>query len=112
MPRFACGLILVFGLLISIVALPAVALGQTWDGLGADNNWTTVGNWSGGVPSNTNPGSANVIFAGATRPLPNVDTNNPWRILSLTFGNTATAFTIERSRHASVPVGHAFYSGA
>lgn len=32
-----------------ITALPCEAANDTWTGFGADNHWTTVGNWSGGV---------------------------------------------------------------
>src|SRR4051812_8532801 len=49
--------------ILSVVLIVSVqcasAFDRTWTGLGADNNWTTVQNWSGGaVPSSLE----NVIF--------------------------------------------------
>jgi hypothetical protein len=64
---------------------------QTWNGGGADNNWSTSQNWSPlGAPAND--GTANLIMAGAIRLTSNIDT--PWSINTLTFNNSAGAFTI------------------
>src|SRR5262245_11618762 len=64
---------------------------QTWDGGGADDNWSTAGNWSpNGVPLNN--GSSSLTFAGNSRLTPNVDT--PWSIGSLVFDNTAGPFVL------------------
>ncbi len=69
--------------------LPARA--QTWDGGGTDNNWTTANNWNpNGAPLNN--GTANVSFAGATRPTPTV--NAPYSVNSITFVSGAASFTI------------------
>ncbi len=67
---------------------------QTWNGGGANDNWSTAGNWTGGVPANPSPaaGTANVFFDGTLRLAPNIDV--AWNINSLTFNATAGAFTI------------------
>lgn len=67
---------------------------QTWDGGGANNNWTTVNNWNpDAVPAND--GTANVIFAGTVRLTVNVDFAR--NVNSITFNNTAGAFTLAGS---------------
>src|SRR6266550_2914320 len=70
------------------------ASAQTWNGAGANDNWSTIANWIGSTPP-ANNGTANVIFAGATRLTPNVDA--AWNINSLTFNNTSGLFTISGS---------------
>src|ERR1041384_1305361 len=76
--------------LVLLVAAPG-ALAQTWNGLGANDNWQTAANWIGGVAP-ANNGTANISFAGTTRLTPNVDV--VYAINSLTFNNTSGAFTI------------------
>ena len=62
---------------------------DVWNGLGADNNWTTGGNWRSGLT----PGTGDfVTFAGSTRLTPNM--NNNYSIGSLAFDPTAGAFNI------------------
>jgi autotransporter-associated beta strand protein len=81
-----------------LVALLCVLLGsaaqspaQTWDGGGANDNWDTANNWNpNGVPAND--GTANLTFGGATRPTPDLNLN--FDVNSLTFNNTAGAFTL------------------
>jgi len=71
--------------------LPGVVHGQTWDGGGADNNWSTAANWSGNaVPVNS--GTASVTFAGSTRLAPVV--NSSVDVRRVTFDNTAGAFNV------------------
>ncbi|MHC4503270.1 MAG: hypothetical protein ACYTFI_08200, partial [Planctomycetota bacterium] len=68
---------------------PAVTF--TWDGGGADNNWSTGANWVGDVaPDPAVPDD--IVFAGATRLTPNVDV--AWSVNSITFAATADTFTI------------------
>ncbi len=68
-----------------------IASAQTWDGGGADNNWTTPANWNpDGVPANN--GSAPVTFGGVTRPSPIV--NAAQDVLSLTFAPGSAAFVL------------------
>ena len=80
---------------VLLLALANSGLAQTWNGGGANNNWSTGANWSGGVaPANPIPGAgtADVIFSGSTRLTPVIDT--PWNIDSLTFSATAGAFNV------------------
>jgi hypothetical protein len=49
------------------VAVPATGEAQTtftWNGGGADNNWTTAANWGGTAPVADDL----LVFSGATRP--------------------------------------------
>lgn len=64
----------------------------TWDGGGSDNNFTSGLNWSGDVAPDRSA-SADLIFAGTTRLTPNANWGG-WTVNSLTFGNTAGAFTL------------------
>lgn len=77
-------------LLAGLTAVAAQA-GDTWDGGGVDNDWSTANNWNpNGIPLNN--GTANLIFGGTTRLSPNLDIN--WSISSITFNNTAGGFSI------------------
>lgn len=86
--RMMLGLVLVFW-------LPAVAVGQTWDGGSAStNNWNDGNNWSpNAVPAND--GTATPNFAGSTRLGPVVNVN--FDVRGVTFDNAAGAFTISSS---------------
>ena len=64
---------------------------RTWNGGGADNNWTTAANWVGGQPPL--PGDA-LVFAGATRPAPNNDFAASTSFAGITFNSGAAAFTV------------------
>ncbi len=75
---------------IAVARLPA-AKAQTWDGGGANNNWTNGLNWAGDVAP-VNNGTANIVMAGVVRLTPTVDLAQDIR--TLTFNNTAGAFTI------------------
>lgn len=64
-----------------LAALPAAA--QTWTGAGADNNWSTGANWSGGAAPASAP-STRLTFSGPTsRVSPVVDV--PWTVNQLDF---------------------------
>jgi fibronectin-binding autotransporter adhesin len=88
------------GLLRVMIALTAFficgatytsAVAQTWNGLGANDNFSNANNWTPvGVPAND--GTANLTFSGSTRLTPNVDV--PWSTNSISIGATAGAFTI------------------
>nr|MBA3936178.1 autotransporter-associated beta strand repeat-containing protein [Planctomycetota bacterium] len=67
---------------------------STWTGGGGDNNWTTAANWGGVAPV---AGDA-LVFAGSTRLTPNVDFAAGTSFASITFDNTAGAFTIGGNR--------------
>src|SRR5258706_8872152 len=77
--------------LAALLVFAGRATAQTWNGLGANDNWQTIANWTSGVAP-VNNGTANVIFGGTTRLSPNVDV--VYNINSLTFNNTAGLFTI------------------
>ena len=63
---------------------------ETWNGLAANNNWSSGTNWVSTAP----PGfsSDTLIFAGSTNILPNM--NNNYEVAGLTFDGTAANFTI------------------
>lgn len=76
-----------------MLALPAVLSAQSlWSGGGADNNFLTAANWSGG----TAPVSGNtttVQFAGSTNTSVELDDN--FELQQLTFNSGASAFTLD-----------------
>src|SRR4051812_40413821 len=55
----------------------STAQAQTWTGLGADNKWSTVGNWDTGVPGSGNQanfvdtgnGNTNISLSGGNQPI-------------------------------------------
>ena len=73
----------------------AQAQTSTWTGGGADANWSTAANWSGGLPASSS--ATSLIFAGTTNigtlatPL-NQNIANPFRLDQLTFNAGAGAF--------------------
>ena len=62
----------------------------TWNGLAADNNWTSNLNWASGYA----PGYVgdSLTFAGTTRLTPNMDAS--YSLTGLTFDGSAGSFTI------------------
>ena len=84
------------------VGLDPVFISRTWDGGGANNNWITNANWSLDVQP-LNNATADLIFAGSVRLTPSVDT--AWNVHSLTFNNTAGAFTITGPQGVTVGTG-------
>jgi autotransporter-associated beta strand protein len=71
------------------IALTVIGTSEVWNGLGGDNNWSTVANWISGV----SPGPGDfVTFAGTTQLTPNME--NSYSISSLTFSNNAGSFNI------------------
>ncbi len=84
------------------VALDPAFTSRTWDGGGANSNWTTNANWTLDLqPLNT--GTADLVFAGNVRLAPSVDT--AWNVRSITFDNTAGAFSIGGPQGVTVGVG-------
>ena len=72
-------------------ALPAMAqITNTWNGGGADDNWTTAGNWSPGTPS----AGDSLIFDGSTRLTPNNDLTSGTLIGGINFAPGASPFTL------------------
>src|SRR5262249_15596747 len=89
---FPQGLSFALCLSASLVSRAAVF---TWDGGGANDDWTTAANWAGDIAPPNN-GSADVVFAGSTRLTPNVNAN--WDVLSLSFAAGASAFNVGGSQ--------------
>ncbi|MCX5684606.1 MAG: hypothetical protein NT049_13080, partial [Planctomycetota bacterium] len=63
----------------------------SWDGGGADNNWSTLNNWSDNLKP-ANDGTITIHMAGLVRPAPNVDV--AWNIAGLIFDAGAAPFTL------------------
>src|SRR4051812_27584122 len=76
---------------IWVLAFVGPIQAQTWDGGGANQNWSTAQNWSSDLAP-LNNGTASLIFAGSVFLSPNVDT--AWSINSLGFSSGASSFTI------------------
>jgi T5SS/PEP-CTERM-associated repeat protein/autotransporter-associated beta strand protein len=69
--------------------------GETWDGGGTDNEWSTAANWNGlrgDVSAPPNDGTADIIMAGTIKLSNILDVD--WDVNSLTFNNTAGAFSV------------------
>ncbi len=64
-----------------LAASPAMA--QTWTGAGANDNWSTGANWSGGVPPASSPATQLTFPTSTPRRTPVVDT--PWTVNQLNF---------------------------
>ncbi len=62
---------------------------QTWDGLAADDNWSSGLNWVSTVSPVTGD---YLIFAGSTRPTPSMDADN--NMSGLAFAGGAASFTV------------------
>ncbi len=81
--------------------------GETWDGGGANNNWTTVLNWNSDGPGRDeappNDGTADILMAGTTRLTPLV--NVAYDIRSLTFNSNAGAFVILGAQELTIGAG-------
>jgi T5SS/PEP-CTERM-associated repeat protein len=84
------------------VTLDPVFTGRAWDGGGANNDWATDNNWDLNVEP-LNNGTANLVFAGNVRLTPSVDT--AWSVASITFNNTAGAFTITGPQGVTIAAG-------
>lgn len=86
-PGTATGALLTFLLLCAGMAGAAT---RTWSGGGADNNWSTPGNWGGTAPS----AGDDLVFAGVTRLAPVNDFAANTGFNSISFAGGAGAFTI------------------
>ena len=86
-PRFKNALLTASALFAAVAA----SYGQTWDGGGANDNWSTGANWNADVAP-VNDGNADVIFAGSTRTSPIMDVD--WAIKTLTFASGASAYNL------------------
>ncbi|HEX9047018.1 MAG TPA: hypothetical protein VF988_08315, partial [Verrucomicrobiae bacterium] len=73
----------------SIQSLLPTGAASVWSGAGADNNWSTAGNWAS---TNAPAYNDSVVFAGSTQLTVNMDSGNG--LSSLTFSNNAGSFNI------------------
>ncbi len=62
---------------------------QTWNGGGANDNWSSAANWVSGVAPVTGDF---LTFAGVARPTPSMDTS--YNLTGVAFDTTATSFTL------------------
>jgi fibronectin-binding autotransporter adhesin len=78
---------------VGLAGVSATALqGQTtWDGGGANSNWSTAANWNANIAPG-NPSNSVLHFGGTLRLTPNVDSN--WTVNGLAFDTGAGAFVI------------------
>ena len=73
----------------------------TWDGGGANNNWTTGSNWVGNVAP-TAGNSSDLTFSGSTRPGATVNSGSTFQVNSITFdAGATTTFTISGGNASS-----------
>ena len=73
----------------------------TWDGGGANNNWTTGSNWVGNVAP-TAANSSDLTFSGSTRPGATVNSGSTFQVNSITFdAGATTTFTISGGNASS-----------
>jgi autotransporter-associated beta strand protein len=87
-----------FGVLFTV--LPS---GRIWTGgSSVDNNWSSSANWQGNLAPSLSGNS--LIFAGTTRPTPNMDNN--YSVSGLVFSNTAGGFTINSSNGSTLTNGN------
>jgi len=93
-------------LLLILAAQPAHAASITWDGGGADNNWSTAQNWSG----DTLPGTADLaIFDGTSTTNATIDAAVDVGGIQIASGYTGT---ITQATGITLTVGAQHYSQA
>src|SRR5687767_13469270 len=86
---------------VAVLAWGVAARGQTWDGGGANDNFTAVNNWNpNAVPVNN--GTANLVFDGLVRLTPQVNVN--FDVARVTFGPTAGGFDIGAINNSTLTV--------
>lgn len=80
-------------LLLFIAVQPAAGATFTWNGDGADNNWSTPDNWVGDAAPGNPAADDDLVFSGATDPNPVVDA--AWSgVQSISFSGATTPFTL------------------
>ena len=80
--------------LLSALCYPTLTWGQTWNGGGANDNWTTGANWGGTAPL----AGSSLTFGGTTRLGPVNDFAADTAFTNITFNNTAGAFILTGNR--------------
>lgn len=89
---------------ILLIATILVCSGQTWTGGGANDNWSTAGNWTS-LP--TNDGSDQLVFSGTVGLTPFTDV--PWSLDELVFDATAGSFTLSGSDITVISRGGGYF---
>ena len=74
----------VASLFIGALAAAVPAQAQTWNGAGANDNWSTGANWSGGVAP-ASSAATHLTFGASPRPTPVVDA--PWTVNRMDFAS-------------------------
>ncbi len=74
-----------------MLSLPLSAATATWNGGGADDNWSTTANWVLGVAP---AAGDDLVFGGSRRPTPNNNLTADISFNSITFNSGAGAFVI------------------
>jgi hypothetical protein len=83
-------------LIIALLSISAQADTHTWNGGGADNNWTTAANWGG-----TSPVSGDSLsFDGNTRLTPSNNFAAGTAFSNVTFNSNAGAFILSGNTFA------------
>ena len=105
--RLASALARLLTLLAIAGSLSSVAQGgETWDGGGGNNQWSTGANWNtvrGNESPPTHDGTADIIMAGTTKLSNQLDVD--WDVNSLTFNNTAGAFSVNGFSGVTLGIG-------
>ncbi|QVL33568.1 hypothetical protein KIH39_06555 [Telmatocola sphagniphila] len=94
--RYAILTIFVAGAFLTCGLDQAIAQTYTWNGGGADSNWSTSGNWSSPPPVGGSSSTA-IVLNGTTRTTTNQDLGNPFLLNSLalnTDGSATSGFVI------------------
>lgn len=79
-------------LLLAFMAAASPGGVRIWSGTGADNYWSTAGNWEGGVAPVDN--ADDLVFAGTARLDITNDLPAEWRFKTLTFATNAGPFAL------------------
>jgi hypothetical protein len=83
-------------LLVSAAGVTTLSAQLTWNGEGADSNWTTGANWIGGLAPLPGDGANALVFGGSQRLDAHAD--EPFQLRTLVFGAGASAFTLGGSQ--------------
>lgn len=81
--------IVTYGFSVLLMVGSAFAADRTWNGGGADNNWSTDANWAG-----TAPVADDALFFGGTAKAVNTNDIDGLSIAGLTFNSGAIGFTL------------------
>ena len=101
------GLTCAAALWLILSASPAAA-GETWDGGGSNDNWTTGANWDASVSFQFPPpnnGTANIVMPAMGGLVQTPIVNVPYSINSLTFANGDGRFVVLADQELTIGAG-------